>query len=251
NLSNVLIPREVKALLQLGENFCLPIFNINNTIIDFVKHIEHNFFRLKLPRHHSETYEIVTHNPVNRVLTRLKTLLKGWKQRGLVEKKFGIYHGYFTIPFIPFLSEKIKKFFKKDSLIRMAYKGINNLKGFIKGHKDFRSKFSHTDVVYKIECQDCDASYVGQTGRCLKTRINEHRNHINWNTTQHSVITEHRISHQHEFDWENIKIIDKERVLNKRLISEMIHIKKQRQSLNLQNDTYTLNPLYLELLMES
>ena len=29
----------------------------------------------------------------------------------------------------------------------------------------------------------------------------EHRNHINWNTTQHSVITEHRISHQHDFEW--------------------------------------------------
>ena len=52
-------------------------------------------------------------------------------------------------------------------------------------------------------------SQVNQTGRCLKTHINEHRNHINWNMTQHSVITEHRINHQHEFDWENIKILER------------------------------------------
>jgi len=42
--------------------------------------------------------------------------------------------------------------------------------------------------------------HMGQTGKCLKTRINEYRTHINWNTTQHSVITEHRINYQHDFD---------------------------------------------------
>ncbi|KYN09399.1 hypothetical protein ALC57_18504 [Trachymyrmex cornetzi] len=223
---------------------------------------------LSHPSYHQENFELIIKILLNNgyplklifseIKNRLSKKFKQWNDLKITTTDNTIVnnvdtnnHSYFTIPFIPFLSEKIKKFFKKDTLIRMAYKGINNLKGFIKSHKDFRSKLSHTDVVYKIECQDCDASYVGQTGRCLKTRINEHRNHINWNTTQRSVITEHRISHQHEFDWENIKILDKERVLNKRLISEMIHIKQQRQNLNLQNDMYTLNPLYSELLAES
>ena len=84
---------------------------------------------------------------------------------------------FFTIPFIPLLSEKIRKFFKKDSLIHIAYKGINNLRGFIRGDKGVRPKLSHTDVVYKIDCRDCEASYVDQTDRCLKTRLNEHKNH--------------------------------------------------------------------------
>ena len=63
---------------------------------------------------------------------------------------------------------------------------------------------------------------------------------MNWNTIQYSVITEHRIS-QHDFDCENVKMLDEERMLNKRLISKMIHIKQQ--SLHLQNNTYSLNPL--------
>ncbi|KYN40760.1 hypothetical protein ALC56_04838 [Trachymyrmex septentrionalis] len=38
------------------------------------------------------------------------------------------------------------------------------------------------NIIYKIDCKDCDASYVEQTSRCLKTHISEHRNHINRNT---------------------------------------------------------------------
>lgn len=50
NLSNILILKEVQALLQLGENFCLPFVNSMNTTIEFAKHIEYNFMRLKIPK---------------------------------------------------------------------------------------------------------------------------------------------------------------------------------------------------------
>jgi len=49
---------------------------------------------------------------------------------------------------------------------------------------------SQMNVVYKLNCMDCNASYVGQTGRLLKTRIAEHKNHINSKTTAHSLITD-------------------------------------------------------------
>ena len=59
-----------------------------------------------------------------------------------------------------------------------------------------------------------------------------------------------RLSHNtrmnlfHEFDWDNIHILDKERILYKRLLLEMIHIKKHKLGLNLQNDTF-LSILYI------
>ena len=62
--------------------------------------------------------------------------------------------------------------------------------------------------IYKIDCKDCDASYVGQTSRCLKTRISKHRNHINRNTIQYSVITQHRMDLFYEFNWDNVHILD-------------------------------------------
>jgi len=50
-------------------------------------------------------------------------------------------------------------------------------------------------------------------------RINENKNHINKKTCQ-SVIAQHRLEHSYEFDWENIKLLDIERHLSKRLIFE-------------------------------
>jgi len=67
------------------------------------------------------------------------------------------------------------------------------------------------NVVYKMNCKDYNASYVGQTNRLLNTQIAEHKNHINRNTTAYSIITDHRISLSHDFEWENVKILDRER----------------------------------------
>jgi len=83
---------------------------------------------------------------------------------------------------------------------------------------------ANKNVVYKICYKDCDASYVEQITRKLFSRISEYRNHINWNANNHFIITEHRINFTHDFDWENVQILDKEKFWNKRLISEITFI---------------------------
>ncbi|KYN08066.1 hypothetical protein ALC62_00911, partial [Cyphomyrmex costatus] len=154
---------------------------------------------------------------------------------------------YFVIPYIPIISDRIGKFLRDVPFLRMAYRGINKLSRFIKVQKDRLPHHLLNDVVYRIECNDCDCSYVGQTGRSLITRIKEHKNHINRNTSQHSVITQHRLETFHDFNWDSVRILDKEESFNKRLISEMIHINMQNNGLNLKNDTQNLNALYAEL----
>jgi len=58
--------------------------------------------------------------------------------------------------------------------------------------------------------------------------------------SKHSVIAEHIHKFNHEFDWDNTQILDFETNYNKRLISEMIYIKEQKKSINLQTDTEML-----------
>jgi len=102
--------------------------------------------------------------------------------------------------------------------------------------------------MYKISCQDCEATYVGQTKRQLKTRIQEHSVDIKKKNGPPSVISNHRINDNHNFNWTDIKILDHERNYNKRLISEIVHIIKQRHSLNKQSDTEFLPEAYYPLL---
>jgi len=53
----------------------------------------------------------------------------------------------------------------------------------------------------------------------------------------------------HEFDWDGVRVLDEEMNYKKRLISEMIHIKKQKHGLNSQNDDELLDPIYNNLLL--
>jgi len=148
---------------------------------------------------------------------------------------------WFTVPFIKTISEKFKSITNGAGL---SFFSMNKHNSLIKVHKDFLPKASNMNVVYKISCKNCDALYVGQTCTQLKTRISEHKSHISRNTSTHSVIMEHRLQFKHDFDWEGVEILDVERNFSKRLISEMINIKSQKNGINLQTDIEALDRAY-------
>lgn len=49
----------------------------------------------------------------------------------------------------------------KNTGIKLGLRNLNRLDRFEKVHKDTISRESNS-VVYKLQCNDCDASYVGQ-----------------------------------------------------------------------------------------
>jgi len=153
---------------------------------------------------------------------------------------------FFCIPYVKTVSEKFGNAIKKHN-VRMAYSGLNKIRRFVHPHKDLLPNISRMNVVYRINCRDCDASYVGQTGRRLKTRLTEHCNHIKRNSVQNSVITDHRLQN-HGFKWDEVEVLDNEPVLGKRLMSEMIFIKRQINGLNKQQDTENLNVAYQQII---
>lgn len=98
--------------------------------------------------------------------------------------------------------------------------------------------------MYRIDCQDCNATYIGQTKRYLNTRIKEHINNIKLHPSNHSVISKHRTDFVHDFGWTTPSILHNEKHRKKREIAEMFFIKNHDNAINLQRDTENLNPIY-------
>jgi len=90
-------------------------------------------------------------------------------------------------------------------------------------YKDSLPILSHCNIIYKINCLHCEASYVRQTRRLLKNRIDEHKDYkkaYDTNICNYRTLFRTRS----DFDWDNVKILDEEVHLNKYLIFK-IYIK--------------------------
>ncbi|XP_024891138.1 uncharacterized protein LOC112466975, partial [Temnothorax curvispinosus] len=91
-----------------------------------------------------------------------------------------------VIPYVKGLSAGIR-----DTLERVrcdvVYKIPKKLSAVIRKSKDRLATNKETNVVYKIDCENCDASYIGQTKRHLETRLKEHFSDIKKHDSNFSV----------------------------------------------------------------
>lgn len=148
-------------------------------------------------------------------------------------------HKYFTILYVPNVMKRFRKWTKNWETMTLAYKGLNKLNRSLKFKKTYHPFLSRSNILYKINCLDCDVFMWVRPVNNWKIKFSEHRNHINLETTRSSVIMDYRINLSHEFDWDNVEILNNETQYRKRLISEMVYIKSiiTQWFLNLQNDT--------------
>ena len=112
--------------------------------------------------------------------------------------------------------------------------------------KDSLNKFEKGGVVFKLTCKNCNSTYVGQTGRLPNTRVKEHKNNFHRNGYYHNVLSKHKKENlDHDFDWENVKILHYDSNKCKREFMEMLYIKKEKEnSINLKTDLATFNSCY-------
>ena len=178
----------------------------------------------------------------NNINKRLRAIKFGGNCSSLNHNKFDARR-CMVLPYIRDLSENITRCINKNG-VDVLYTVPKKLDTLIKRGKDRIDNLKRTDVVYKIECANCDSTYIGQTKRHLETRIKEHRNNIKKDTTMHSVVSLHRTCNDHEFRWDSPVILHQEKQTRKREIAEMFYIKRQRKSINLQKDTENFSGIY-------
>jgi len=149
-------------------------------------------------------------------------------------------------PFVGKVSFDLKSILK--NMIDVRFTVPKKLNRLIKKGKDQLKNSQVTEVVYKLNCNKCDKVYIGQTKRYLGTRVKEHLNNIKSTSGNYSVVSNHRLLFNHDFQWDKPNILHKKRNRKKREIAEMFLIKKFDNNINLQKDTENLNPIYRKLL---
>ena len=75
-------------------------------------------------------------------------------------------------------------------------------------------------LVYQISCGDCDAVYIGKTGRSLETRKRERIAAVKNLDLKKSALCQHVAENDHFVDWDNAKIFRREPHWHKRRIAE-------------------------------
>ncbi|EZA46430.1 hypothetical protein X777_00167 [Ooceraea biroi] len=151
------------------------------------------------------------------------------------------------MPFYKGFSGHIKRIFKQCN-IECVFSVANKLNCLIRLGKDRLTNGLNMCSVYKINCLICNACYIGQTKRHVQKRIKEHKSDISKHEGCRSVVSDHRLNNDHDFDWQNIEILHHESHLRKRLVAEMYFIKRHPEAINIQKDTDGFPVLYEPIL---
>ena len=90
--------------------------------------------------------------------------------------------------------------------IRVAHKPITTLRQLLTNVKDKDEPNDRQGAVYKIKCCDCQATYIGETGRNLNTRLTEHKRATR-NGDLNNNIAEHHLQTKHRIDWDSAECV--------------------------------------------
>nr|VZI00923.1 unnamed protein product [Spirometra erinaceieuropaei] len=90
--------------------------------------------------------------------------------------------------------------------IHVANKPASSLRAALSRVKDPIPKEQQTNVIYRIPCAYCFCVYVGHTGRCLGTHINEHKLAIRRRDPL-SLVFAHALEYDHRFNWDGTEVV--------------------------------------------
>ena len=135
-----------------------------------------------------------------------------------------------TVPYIKGTSETIARILQPHGM-RVAHKPITTFRQLLTNVKDKVEPKNRQGAVYKIKCCDCPATYVGETGRNLNTRLTEHRRATK-NGDNKNNIAEHNLQTDHRIDWDSAECISFSTDYYQRLTLESWFTNLERTPLN-------------------
>ena len=110
-----------------------------------------------------------------------------------------------TIPYIKGMSKNISRILQPFK-IRVAHEPNTKLGQLLTNVKDKDEPRNKQGVIYKTNCSDCQASYIGETDRNLATRLTEHKRATR-KGDDNNHIAEHQRLTNHTIDWDSAQCI--------------------------------------------
>ncbi|KAJ4434869.1 hypothetical protein ANN_23440 [Periplaneta americana] len=136
------------------------------------------------------------------------------------------------LPYIGGTTDRIGKPLKKFN-IKTVYNAPHKISHSLVKVKDKLPYFQSAGI-YMIPCS-CGLKYIGQTGRTVEDRRKEHIRLCKYGPYEKSAIVLHSADSGHAIEFDNIKIIDKEGNIYRRLVKEAIHTKLHPNNINKDN----------------
>lgn len=116
--------------------------------------------------------------------------------------------------------------------------------------KDKIALNEQSGMVYKINCNECDQCYIGETTQKLGTRISQHQTNVRGATLMKNptALVRHVLVKNHSFDFQGAVSLRRERNKRKLQLQEINQIIIHRDSVcNFKTDSEDVSPLYYNL----
>ena len=121
---------------------------------------------------------------------------------------------------------QLRRTFNKYN-IKTTFYTPTTLRSLLSKPKDPILKEDRNNVIYQLDCKDCEAVYVGETKRTLNIRTKEHISAVK-SASQRSHTAKHCWKYNHDFDWNNKRVLDFETNWKTRIIKEAIYSEENK-----------------------
>ena len=133
--------------------------------------------------------------------------------------------------YIQGLSEQLQRTLSQHN-IKSTFYTATTLRKILPSPKDLIPTEKKHNIIYKLDCKDCDAVYIGESKRPYQTRIGEHISAVQKADTRRYETADHSWKFNHDFNWTENKILGHELNTTTRKIKETIHSIKTENCIN-------------------
>nr|CAH7767041.1 unnamed protein product [Callosobruchus chinensis] len=185
--------------------------------------------------------------PINEQASPANSYVRVSHSSGAHDPPFPDSHVRFAVlPYVKDISPKISRLFKELNC-KIAFKSVLTINKIFSKVKDKVPLSGLTNIVYSINCNNCNLEYIGQTSRSLKGRIVSHKSDARLHP-ERCALASHIYDLGHTANYEEAKILEREAKTSKRIFLEMAHIFQSDRCMNKKSDIKQLCSIYSYLL---